>query len=284
MDEKKLHALKKLISNMDEKKLHALLISIETLHTLADKALIKEDILKIIEALVKVVKDTKETNIKEFKLIHETIKILSDKLRADNSQDIIDIKNSVKNALQRQINAIETMLMTATEKMKQVDEKMAMVKDGKPADETRITNDILGRLPSPPFLEPKVIRDKLENLKEEDEKLKIDAIGYLKEKLEELEKKIVQKSGGHAIFASQRGAVKVYDASPQLNGVLKTFSLPAFWRVLVIHLSSVPNSAARENIDWTSDAGASTITFTSEINAASTLAAGQSLLVEYAEP
>lgn len=76
-------------------------------------------------------------------------------------------------------------------------------------------------------------------------------------------------------------AVKVYDLSSQLDGVLKTFTIPNNLRVLAVHMSSFPFSSARPTTDYTTTS--TTITFTSEIDASTQLAAGQSLLVEYVE-
>ena len=128
---------------------------------------------------------------------------------------------------------------------------------------------------------PKEIIIKLESVEDNDEKLSIEAIKDLRKELDDLKKK--NRGGGYASTAGGRGAVKLYDLSDQLNGVLKTFNLPAFWRVIDVKSSSFPN-AFRPDVDYTTDGALMTITFTSEINAGSTLATGQTLLVEYAEP
>lgn len=131
---------------------------------------------------------------------------------------------------------------------------------------------------------PEAIRDSLETIQEEESKLKIEAIGYLRKELDELKKlarakAIVVGSGG----SSGGGRiVKSYDLSSFLNGVTKTFSLPAFYRIISVHSTSFP-FAFRESVDWTSDASAMTITFTSEISASSTLASGQTITIIYSE-
>lgn len=78
------------------------------------------------------------------------------------------------------------------------------------------------------------------------------------------------------------GTVKVYDLSSQLDGSTTTFALPAFWRVLTVDLSSTPR-ALRPDVDFTVDGTAMTITFTSQIRVASSLSAGQTCIVTYAE-
>ncbi len=169
------------------------------------------------------------------------------------------------------------------EKIAEIDEKLANVRDSKDADEVKIVADVLAKIPPVKELAPETadqIRDKLETLKGS-ERLEIKAIKDLQEELDEIRKmkgKVVYTGGG----SSGGHIVKVYDLSASLNGVLKTFTLPAFWRVISVQSSSFPN-AFRPTTDYTTDAGAMTITFTSEINAAATLDTGQTLTVIYSE-
>ncbi len=90
-----------------------------------------------------------------------------------------------------------------------------------------------------------------------------------------------EKRGAKRLARGTGSAVKVYDISSQLNGVLKTFTIPTNIRVLAVHFSSFPFSSSRPTTDYTSTS--TSITFTSEIDAATTLAAGQSALIEYVE-
>lgn len=75
-------------------------------------------------------------------------------------------------------------------------------------------------------------------------------------------------------------SVRSYDIYSQLDGVTKTFTLPAVYRIISVHSSSFPYSF-RETVDYTWTP--TSITFTSEINAASTLAAGQTITIIYSE-
>ncbi len=120
------------------------------------------------------------------------------------------------------------------------------------------------------------IRDGLELLKGDD-RLDWTAIKGLKEILDRLEK---IRSAERVISASGRGHIINYDLSSQLNGVKKTFQLPANWTIISVVSSSFPN-AFRPIIDYTFTP--TSITFTNEVNAASTLAAGQTLIVIYEE-
>lgn len=123
------------------------------------------------------------------------------------------------------------------------------------------------------------IRNKLELL-DGDERLKIEAIKDLREELDRLKKLIgggqTQVVGGGGV----RGRIKSYDLSSQLNGVLKTFNLPANWTVISVATSSFPG-ALRPIIDYTYTP--TSVTFTSQIDAATTLATGQTVIATYEE-
>jgi len=71
------------------------------------------------------------------------------------------------------------------------------------------------------------------------------------------------------------------DISDQLNGVLKTFTLPSNARVLLVLSSSTPN-IMRPTVDYTTTS--SQISFTAEISASTTLATGQSVIILYKLP
>lgn len=188
------------------------------------------------------------------------------------------------------------VLRVETELVKRIDARLAKVKDGKngrdgkdgakgdqgdpgPAGEA---------IQGPPGRDGKDgtpdtaddIRNKLELLPD-GEKLAIDAIQDLRKELDALRQDL--RGAAQSVIAYSRGQTKLYDLSDQLNGSKKTFALPSFWRVLMVQSTSTPN-AFRPTVDYTVDGNAMTITFTDEIDAASTLSAGQTLTVLYAEP
>ncbi len=113
-------------------------------------------------------------------------------------------------------------------------------------------------------------RNALEALPEGD-KLAIDAIEGLREELNKRGKSTATGGGivGRDIF-------KDYDLSPYLDGVTKTFNIPAVWNIISVHTSSFPN-ALRKTVDFTYTP--QTITFTDQIDAATTLAAGQTVIL-----
>ena len=186
------------------------------------------------------------------------------------------------------------------ERLQEVDDKIAELNNVQLPDTSTIALEasklaqkkLLPLIPTIPNLEkelPKLgfpIRDGLEAIEVEEEKLKIEAIKNLREELDEL-KKLIRSWGGNKVWVGGGSGgggriVKSYDLSSQLNGSTKTFSLPGFWRIISVHLSSVPG-ILRETVDYTSDASAYTITFTSEIEAAGALLAGQTCVVIYSE-
>lgn len=167
--------------------------------------------------------------------------------------------------------------------------KIKMPENGKDADETAIAERVFGRITPPKDGSPDtadIIRNKLELLPD-GEKLSITAIegiAEIFEKLEELltwKKRFILNSGWSAAGGGR--IVKSYDLSPKLDGVTTTFSLPAFWRVISVHLSSTPN-ILQPTVDYTIDGTLMKITFTAQLTPATQLSAGQTCLIIYAEP
>lgn len=171
--------------------------------------------------------------------------------------------------LTSEISAIKASMPTMPD-LSEYDDKLEEIKASIPTIPEQIVST------------PEEIRDKLQSIEKEEEKLSISAIKDLRKELDELKQmksKTVFVGGG----SSGGGRISmVYDLSPYLDGLTKTFALPAFWRVTGVTAGSAP-IALRPTIDYTTDAGAMTITFTSEIEASTTLATGQTVLVNYSE-
>ncbi len=122
-----------------------------------------------------------------------------------------------------------------------------------------------------------VIRDKLESLPD-GEKLKIEAVENLREELDDLKKiRSVGRSFGGVSPAAVKSSITNIDISSQLNGVLKTFSLgQSVHSIMGVHGSAFP-FIFRPTVDYTNTGN--TITFTSEIEAETTLATGQTIIL-----
>lgn len=81
----------------------------------------------------------------------------------------------------------------------------------------------------------------------------------------------------HELMHGAGATVTFYDLSAQLNGVLNSFAFPG-GTIVDVKTSSFPYTY-RPTVDYT--ATASSITFTSEIDAATSLASGQTLILLY---
>ena len=146
--------------------------------------------------------------------------------------------------------------------------------DGGLFDLKKVKQEIKSALTSPEVFS--AIARGFENLEEKD---KLDYRTGLRNKPNVTGKsRILMKGGGGG--SSGGSAVMSYDISSLLNGVTKTFTIPTNSRVISVTASSFPFSF-RPTVDYTYTS--SSITFTSEIEASSTLATGQTVIVVYSE-
>src|SRR3990167_8470741 len=264
------------------------------LDTLSADHLGKEEFTKSFKAVVDFVKKIDSRNADEFKQIRQILSDLAQRVQEENTSLTNDLKGQVDHifvgkkldemSLKNEMSIGEMKNITKTmmdEMMAKMHAEMMSIKDG----HTLVKGKDFFDGKDGREIEPEEVRNKLESIKDEDEKLEIKAISHLREELDKLEKRLSSKytGGGGGGGGGGGRIVKVYDASSQLNGVLKTFTLPAFWRVLHVELTSFPYGACRPDTDFTTDASAMTITFTAQIDASTQLAAGQSLIVEYSE-
>lgn len=120
-------------------------------------------------------------------------------------------------------------------------------------------------------LSPEEVRDLLELL-QGDDRLDKSAIKGLDEEL----KRLSAIKGGFSGGIVGRDIIKDIDISGDLDGVTKTFNIPTVWNIISVHLSSFPH-ALRKTTDFTYTP--TSITFTSEIDAATSLATGQTCVL-----
>lgn len=119
---------------------------------------------------------------------------------------------------------------------------------------------------------------KVNELPTDNDEFKIDkshikGIAELEAEIKSLKSRPV---GSNASIAG-RDIFQDIDLSSQLNGVTKTFNLPAVWNIISVNLSSFPFGALRKGVDFTYTP--TSITFTSEIDAATQLSTGQSCIL-----
>lgn len=249
----------------------------KVLDTIND-SLSKEEFVAALEKVGQIILQIEQKNTEAIDNLEAIYKKLLTETQNNHQNSLSELKSKVNTAFVGDI--VAKMQQEHSQRMKEVSDKIAKVKDGKPGAKG---DTVVG----PPGLDgspdtPLDIIKKLESVPEKD-KLVIEAIKGLREELDKLEKRIgkgIIYGGGGSAGGGR--IVKIYDISSSLNGVLKTFALPAFWRVLSVQSSSFPN-AFRPAVDYTTDASAMTITFDADIDAASTLATGQTITVLYSE-
>lgn len=223
----------------------------------------------------------------------------------DAFEKVIDIFDAMKKD-----NATEMGNHTAliSEAARQMNERVAALKDGESPNDDKLRALIKPLIPPPiagesPRVEdivpavleslelpekraivldgPEDIRNKLELLQGE-ERLDISAIKGLEQYEKRLSKVENRPNVGGWSSGGGGKIMKYYDLSLSLDGVTKTFALPAFWRVINVQCSSSP-TPMRENIDYTIDGSLMKITFTSTVDASTVLSGGQTLIILYAE-
>lgn len=243
-----------------------------------EDTLTKEEFIKQFENVVNFIKKIEQKNILEIESMKKTLDELSEMVKNDANLEVSELKKQVNDLVTKQV---DKLYKEYEKKEQEMDYKMSEIRDGKDADDQAIFDKIFNEVQKP-ILDsvekdlPKLataIRDALELLVG-DERLDISAIKGLENYGE------LVNGSKQAIMVGGKGrnSVHIYDLSSQLNGVLKTFTLPSNFGVIGVWCSSMPN-AFRPTIDYTE--GNRTITFTSEINAATTLAAGQTLVIQY---
>lgn len=242
---------------------------------LLNASVTKTEVMDAFKTLLSFVSQLKQANAEEMSLIKSAVSVMGEKWKEQMQRDIESFKGQALKDIQKALREQE-------QGMKFIYDKVSSLKDGengKDADEQQVIQSVLAQIPPDVEETPTEVRDKLETLSG-DERLDISAIKGLDERLAGIKQTTPIIYGGTGTGGGR--LVKSYDLSDSLNGILKTFSLPAFWRVISVHSSSFP-MIFRPTTDYTTDAGASTITFTSEVDAASTLATGQTIIVVYAE-
>lgn len=251
---------------------------LEQLLKVIEEGVTKEEFVKAFESLVSYVLKIEKRNNSEIESLKDDYKKVIGMIRGNVDATISELKGKVDTVFVGE--RLNEMQKSINEKLSSVDERMSTVRNGKDADEERVKFEVLRNIRIPKDGSPDTpsdIRNKLETL-EGDNRLDKSAIRGI----EDIEKVLdAMKDGSGKTFVvggKSRNSVHLYDLSSQLNGVSKTFTLPSNFGVIGVWCSSMPN-AFRPTIDYTE--GNKTITFTDEINASTTLATGQTLILQY---
>lgn len=270
---------------------------LQSLLKIANDGLTRDEFVKAFEAVIKLIADLEakliekadkktENTLTELDNLKKSFIEFIEQAKKEGETTIGAIRRSaadrvdnafVKNEANKRLN---TALGAVNERLKDLDRRIAEIKDGvngkdgKDADEQAIFALLLEKLPDfTKFLQtPEQIRDYLELL-QGDERLKIEAIDNLREELDELKKR---PTGGVQGGIIGRNLIKNIDISSQLDGSTKTFNIHSIWSIISVHASSSP-WALRPTIDYTHTTNS--ITFTDQIDAPTTLAAGQTIIL-----
>lgn len=251
-----------------------------------EDAVTRQELLKAIEAMLVFEKNLGKRTEAELTAIKKAVDSAIERMHTIAVNEAETVVGQAREELVAKFDEdMSKMMLEHESMMAECDAKMAGMKDGEDgidADEQKVIEAVLAQIPPVKELEPETpesVRDKLESIEVEENKLAISAIRNLEEELKKLRKQITDISSRPVVGGlASRDIVKNYDISSQLNGVTKTFQTPAMFRVITVMLSSTP-SALRENVDYTwTD---TSITFTSEIEASTSLASGQSAIILY---
>lgn len=239
------------------------------------------------DSVVSITKEIKNLTQRELNIIKSTVNSVLSSIDNRSKEALSEIDQKANDFYKNQLLKLNSEY---SKKIKAIDEKMDAVKDGQDADEEAIKSSVIAEV-TPKIQEDiykkfendlkpitaNVILDKVRE-KPEGERWDIEDVNGLQKLLSELKR----SKGGYGLSGlAVKNSVMVYDLSSSLNGVTTTFTLPAFWRITSVDLSSFPNGALRPTIDYTTSAGNSTITFTSEINPSTSLSSGQTCIITY---
>lgn len=244
-----------------------------------DEAVTLPELKKAVEAMLQFEVKLQNKTETELFAIKNAVDSAIERIQTTVDEAIYNSEQKLASRVENTLNKVylehESMMAECDAKM----EGMIQPEDGKDADEENIVEKVLARIPEPEIPEvedetPESIRDLLEELipKSEDEKLDPRSIkGW-----EELMKKIEGIASRPTTVANVGRDITDIDISSQLDGVTKTFNIPAVWKIVTVDLSSFPN-ALRKNIDYTWTP--TSITFTSEIEASTSLNTGQTCII-----
>ncbi len=237
----------------------------------------KNEFQKNFNRILKFLISLKESNQAEFKKLNKRMNEFEDKLKNDNDNRLGSMDKSLSDVIDKLGSALN----------KKLDDKIILIKDGadgRDADENKVSiiaseralEAITPLIPTTSGIKKELLKMGRILRKALKKKLRISDIKGLKEALD---KKVIYTgtSGG----AGMGGSIRFYDLSSQLNGVLKTFQLPAFARVVDVKLSSIP--VMREDTDYEINGSTFQITFKSGVKASTALDSGQSCWILYAQ-
>src|SRR3990167_962918 len=250
---------------MDEKqleKLEEVLKKIEAYETLGGDVPTTKEVVELFEAVLKVVKELKDTLLQK---VEDSSSEMSDKYsEAIKVVESLEERMGKKNA--KMSEEMDEMAKKIFQSIAEVKSLISPITDLSPLEKR--VGEVEKKIPTiPDEITPEVVKNKMESLEGED-RLDKSSIKGLDEELKRLDSKPTGSRGG----ARKITYVKRYNLTSQLNGVLKTFTLPADTiEVIGVWGTEFPINF-NPGTDWTFSGR--TLTLTSEVSAPQT---GQTL-------
>lgn len=238
---------------------------------------------KQIEELTKAAKEVLEddtVSAEEFATFTKAIVKFLTELRGDVTE-ILKVKDEMLRQIdgaQKVNSAFPSYKRIVDEAVSRVNERIATVKDGYTPKKGIDYNDGIDGADVDPHEVAKIVLASLSDRGMTEENM--EKVEKLMKKLDDHEKNMLARQSVMPMIGSPSGRsiFKEVDLSASLDGVTKTFNIGAFYRILTVDLSSFPH-ALRKTTDYTYDGNAGTITFTDEIDAATSLATGQTCII-----
>lgn len=261
-----------------EQQAELMLKSLEMMANSMDTTASLEEMAKLVADLIKFTQQNEQYLSTGFENLRSMFVQAHNELKINNNEHFATLKSRIISQIDTEISQIRTALSDISNQIKETAKRIEEV-DKKEIDTESIINKTLSRV------EPETTDTIAKKLNSKKNIIKQETVDGLIDRLESIEEQLKKRAKGTTIVgaATSGGRVaKIHDLSDSLDGITKTFALPAFWRVLNVYSTSTP-VIFRPTVDYTTDASAMTITFTSQIDATTTLSLGQSLLVLYSE-
>ena len=239
---------------------------VENLIKTLDEQVTKDDFLSAFQSVIDHVAKLDAKFTKALERLTTAFNDVSKTLKESSDISLSDVRKEVKTILAKALKEQETGMNFIKDKVS----KLKNGDDGISPVLQDIVEEVLTQLPEQKDIlldSPKQFRDKVIPIIEE----------LIKEILKDIKGLKTRFVGGGIVG---RDIIKEHDLSSSLNGTLKTFALPAFWRILEVTSSSFPITF-RKTVDYTTNELTMEITFTSEVDASTMLASGQSITILY---
>lgn len=230
-----------------------------------DNGLTASDFDTVISTLVEFAKQSRDKSASELQYLHG---FFEKKLGEFDSSLEEKKKKAVEDIFQWATDTINAHRATLRDGRDGIDGKDGA--PGKDSDPEEVIGEVLSRL-SKRMRKGNDLVDEI-NAPSTTQKISKDRI----EGLDEIEKAARRPFVGGGITG--RDVIQSYDLSPLLDGNTKTFNLPGNWTILSVSGTSFPYTF-RRFVDYTFTT--QSITFTDQINAADSLAAGQTVEILY---